>query len=64
MRPLDGLRDVFTETLREIPDDDPLGYIVKRMLIDKWNKEIDYLQKHYDFTYISPNKEESEKEEC
>ena len=51
MRPLDELRDVFKEALREIPDDDSLGYIVKKMLIDKWNKEIDYIQEHYDFTY-------------
>ena len=51
MKPLDELRDVFREALRKIPDDDPLGDIVKRMLIDKWNKEIDYIQEHYDFTY-------------
>lgn len=64
MRPLDGLRDVFIKALREIPDNYSIGHIgVKRMLIDSWNKEIDYLRRHYDFTYISTNKEVSEGEE-
>lgn len=59
MRPLDGLRDVFIKALREVPDDDRVGYIgVKSMLIDSWNKEIDYLQKHYDFTYKKDSEEE------
>lgn len=59
MRPLDGLRDVFIKALREIPDDDCVGYIgVKSMLIDKWNKEIDYIQKHYDFSYKKDSEEE------
>ena len=58
MRPLDGLRDVFIKALREIPDDDCIGYIgVKTMLIDKWNKEIDHIQKHYDFTYKKDSEE-------
>lgn len=57
MRPLDGLRDVFIKALREIPDDDSIEHIgVKRMLIDEWNKEIEYLRKHYDFSYKKEGK--------
>ena len=62
MRPLDGLRDIFIEALEEIPNDACVGAIYigkKRKLIDEWNKEIDYLKKHYDFTY----KDIKEKEE-
>lgn len=60
MRPLDGLRDIFINALRAIPEE---GYIgVKSMLIDKWNKEIDYLQKHYDFTYKKDSEEKRDDE--
>ena len=59
MRPLDGLRDVFIEALREIPDDYRIGHIgTKKRLVDKWNEEMDYLQKHYDFTYKKDSEEE------
>lgn len=55
MRPLDVLRYVFIKALREIPDGDCI-----KSLADEWNEEIEYLRKHYDFTYKKDSEGENE----
>ena len=58
METIDGLRDIFLKAVNEIPGNDIIGHIVRMTLINQWNKEVDYINEHYDITYKKDNKEE------
>ena len=58
METIDGLRDIFLKAVNEIPGNDIIGHVIRMTLINQWNKEVDYINEHYDITYKKDNEEE------